>query len=244
MDDPAMTETISHSSSDAPLPGDLADQEVWLRRLIAEGSFHYVYTSYESQVPPTSHKYIWPVVMRELQRHFRGVHVLDAGCGNGTFCREMAKVPGWKISGVDLSQSGIEIARKICPQATFKIASINDEIESIFGHRFDAIVSIEVIPYMYDPRGFIEAHRDGLRDGGLLIMTAPYHGFLKNLAISMANRWDRHFASDQDGGCIKFWSRRTLSSLLEECGFRVIQFNGCGRIPYFWKSMVITAIRD
>jgi hypothetical protein len=43
------------------------------------------------------------------------------------------------------------------------------------------------------------------------------------------------------GGHIKFWSRATLSQLLRDNGFTVIDFSGVGRVPYLWKSMVLVA---
>lgn len=52
---------------------------------------------------------------------------------------------------------------------------------------------------------------------------------------------DAHFNSLDDYGHIKFWSRRTLTALLHECGFRVVQFCGAGRLPLLWKSMIVVA---
>jgi hypothetical protein len=75
--------------------------------------------------------------------------------------------------------------------------------------------------------------------GGKFICTTPYHGYLKNLAISLAGGWDKHADPLFDGGHIKLFSRRTLSALMAEAGFRKLEFRGAGRYPYFWKSMII-----
>ncbi|TVQ74972.1 MAG: hypothetical protein EA380_11850, partial [Phycisphaeraceae bacterium] len=45
------------------------------------------------------------------------------------------------------------------------------------------------------------------------------------------------------GEHIKFWSRRTMATLLERNGFCVAGFLGAGRAAYLWKSMVIAADR-
>jgi hypothetical protein len=42
-------------------------------------------------------------------------------------------------------------------------------------------------------------------------------------------------------GHIKFWSRKTISQLLNENGFRVVRFIGAGRLPLVWKSMIVVA---
>lgn len=57
----------------------------------------------------------------------------------------------------------------------------------------------------------------------------------------MTGKMDKHFTALWDGGHIKFWSKRTLTQLLEEFGFEIIEFKGSGRLPYLWKSMFIKA---
>ncbi len=78
-----------------------------------------------------------------------------------------------------------------------------------------------------------------LVSGGYLIISTPYHGYLKNLAIAIANKFDSHFTALWDGGHIKFWSKQSLSKLLFEEGFDVKKFVGAGRFPYLWKSMIL-----
>jgi len=66
---------------------------------------------------------------------------------------------------------------------------------------------------------------------------------LKNLALAATGKLDGHFTVLWDGGHIKFFSRRTLTTLLEQEGFHVVEFRGAGRWPYLWKSMVLAARR-
>jgi hypothetical protein len=77
--------------------------------------------------------------------------------------------------------------------------------------------------------------------GGELILSTPYNGYLKNILISVFDKWDHHLNPLWDGGHIKYWSRSTLTQLLLEQNFEIINFKGAGRIPYLWKSMVIKA---
>jgi 2-polyprenyl-6-hydroxyphenyl methylase/3-demethylubiquinone-9 3-methyltransferase len=66
---------------------------------------------------------------------------------------------------------------------------------------------------------------------------------LKNLALSIAGAWDAHHHPLVDGGHIKFWSRRTLAQLLSDEGFEEVAFQGAGRLPFLWKSMILMARR-
>jgi len=74
-----------------------------------------------------------------------------------------------------------------------------------------------------------------------LIVSTPYHGYLKNLALAVTGKLDAHFTALWDGGHIKFFSRSTLEQMLREEGFDVQAFVGAGRWPFLWKSMLMKA---
>ena len=110
---------------------------------------------------------------------------------------------------------------------------------------FDTIISTEVIEHLYDPRKYVTFCKNILSKSETtkeFILSTPYHGYWKNLALSLTGKMDNHFTALWDGGHIKFWSKATITKVLEEQGFTVIDFKGCGRIPYLWKSMLIKAI--
>jgi 2-polyprenyl-3-methyl-5-hydroxy-6-metoxy-1,4-benzoquinol methylase len=167
--------------------------------------------------------------------------ILDLGCGNGYLATHLLK-KGYNAYGTDASAEGIAIAKREYPERFFlqdlSTGKLPDELQSI---QFDTIISTEVIEHLYDPAGFIDFCKTCLPKGGELIISTPYHGYLKNLTLAIFNHWDKHLSPDWHGGHIKFWSRKTLSKLLTDKGFEVTDFKGCGRMPYFWKSMIIKA---
>jgi hypothetical protein len=61
---------------------------------------------------------------------------------------------------------------------------------------------------------------------------------LKNLGISLLNKWDSHFSVSWDVGHVKFFSVKTLREIFEDEGFSDIKFRFVGRFPAFWKSMI------
>lgn len=74
-------------------------------------------------------------------------------------------------------------------------------------------------------------------------MSTPYHGYLKNFMISILNKWDAHHFSLVEGGHIKFFSMRTLRTIIERNGFVVKEIKGVGRVPYLWGTMVAVAFK-
>ena len=188
---------------------------------------------------PCTDAYLSALVVRLCREH--GAHrVLDIGCGNGTLCRRLADA-GFAVTGMEPSGSGISLARRLVPEGTFVAAGVYDDPASLGGYLFDAVVCTEVAEHLFLPRALPRFAARVLAPGGALIVTTPYHGYLKNLALALAGAWDRHHDPLWDGGHIKFWSRRTLARLLEEQGFVVKRFIGAGRVPLLWKSMVVVA---
>ena len=95
--------------------------------------------------------------------------------------------------------------------------------------------------WVYAPRDYARTLVDLLEPGGTAIISTPYHGYLKNLALAATGRMDRHFTALWDHGHIKFWSIRTLSRLLSEAGLQDIRFLRVGRVPALAKSMIAIA---
>lgn len=191
---------------------------------------------------PCSCSYIAPQIIRLLKR--LGVKsVIDVGCGNGALCDMLQKL-GFRVVGVEYDKKGCELAREANPTVTFYNLSISDSstpITDAEGGRFDCVVSTEVIEHLYSPQCLPVFANQILVPGGYLIISTPYHGYLKNLLLSLFNHWDMHHTSLWEGGHIKFWSRKTLSTLLKQGGFRVDGFYGVGRLPFLWKSMILVA---
>jgi 2-polyprenyl-3-methyl-5-hydroxy-6-metoxy-1,4-benzoquinol methylase len=167
--------------------------------------------------------------------------ILDLGCGNGHLVNFLIS-KGFNAYGTDASENGIAIANKNNPGKFFvQDLSTGKLPVGIQNLNFDTIISTEVIEHLYDPAGFIDLCKAVLNTKGQIIISTPYHGYLKNLSISFFNKWDAHFSPMWHGGHIKFWSKASLSKLLTSAGFTVTAFRGCGRAPFFWKSMIIKA---
>lgn len=189
--------------------------------------------------PPQAHGYLVPAVLRNLSSLHLPNHkrrILDLGCGNGSAAAVFRKA-GFEVVGVDPSAAGIAQARAAHPHIQFHRASAYDDLVSRYG-RFPVVVSLEVVEHLYFPHVFAQRVYDLLEDGGFAIISTPYHGYLKNLAIALAGRMDRHYTALTAHGHIKFWSRRTMGRLLEEAGFQRVRFELVGRIPPVAKSMI------
>jgi 2-polyprenyl-3-methyl-5-hydroxy-6-metoxy-1,4-benzoquinol methylase len=187
------------------------------------------------------HRHFMPHVLAFAGRLLPNMRVLDIGCGNGFLCGEFLKC-GCKVVGIDLSGQGIELARRNYSGARFELIEANANILDHLGEEpFDLVVSTEVVEHLYRPRDWAKGCYMALKRGGTFICTTPYHSYFKNLLISLVGKWDTHANPLWDGGHIKLWSRRTLSTLLTETGFKNLEFRRAGRWPGFWMTMIVGA---
>lgn len=189
-----------------------------------------------------STEYIYPALV-EICREYHSETILDMGCGNGEIANKLIE-EGFAVCGVDGSKVGISIANKSHP-AHFWVMDFEKDVlpEPLRNMHFDAIISTEVIEHMYSPQRYVELCRKILMSCGgcMLYITTPYHGYFKNLIMALTGKLDAHFTALWEGGHIKFWSKKTITKLLETYGFRVLKTKGCGRVPYLWKSMLVVA---
>lgn len=189
-----------------------------------------------------AHDYLLPKVFQLLAASSQqpaASRIFELGCGNGSVANELSQ-RGYVVQGIDYSVSGIRVAREHYPHLKLDVGSAYDDLAGKYG-KFDCVLSLEVVEHLYFPRLFAKAVHDLLEDGGTAIISTPYHGYWKNLALALSGKMDAHFTTLWDGGHIKFWSVKTMTALLEEAGFRDIQVHRVGRVPALAKSMIVVA---
>ena len=144
---------------------------------------------------------------------------------------------GFDVTGVDTSASGIEHAQASFPHVRCEVGSVYEDLAARFGS-FDLVVSLEVIEHCLEPRAFAKTFLSLIARGGVGFLSTPYHSYLKNVALAVSGKMDSHFTALWDGGHIKFFSVKTLDTLLREAGAQQVRFERVGRIPQLAKWMI------
>jgi len=197
--------------------------------------------SYDAAKASHSSAYVWPVIDSFLTDVPEGARVLDLGSGTGELLASFTN-RGWERVGLDISASGVNLARTAHPEVTFVLADATGDLGSVLElGSFDVVVSSETLEHVTLPRLFVANAYRALKPGGRLVISTPYNGYLKHLAIALLGRSDAYLDPFWDWGHIKFFSVKTMSTLLWDAGFVDLEYEGAGRIPYFWKSMVFVA---
>lgn len=148
--------------------------------------------------------------------------IIDFGSGQGDLALEMQRAfPGAVIAGFELSESGVEIARRKLPAGRFIQADLlKDErpaaADALRGWADVAICS-EVLEHVDQPEIVLRNIRPYLRPGGRLIVTVP---------AGPMSAFDRHI------GHRRHYPARALSPLLDGAGYRIVRLASAG-FPFF-----------
>lgn len=109
--------------------------------------------------------------------------LLEVGCGNGHFLA-VARDRGWEVRGVELSRAHVERARAM----GLDVAYGDVAADALFaGERFGAVVMIEVLEHVPDPRGLLAACAARLDEDGVLFLTTPNFGSVTRRLLG--SRW-------------------------------------------------------
>ncbi|HET9288594.1 MAG TPA: class I SAM-dependent methyltransferase [Gaiella sp.] len=137
--------------------------------------------------------------------------LLDVGCAAGFFVDEATR-RGWEACGVDVSRAMIQWGRRHIA-AELRVGTLRDVP---IDPEVSCVTMWDYIEHALDPRGDLEHAFARLRPGGVLALSTGDAG--SALARASLARW--HLMTPRHHNF--FFSRRTITRLLESVGFEVL----------------------
>jgi SAM-dependent methyltransferase len=147
-----------------------------------------------------------------------GARILDAGCGSGRNMVELAH--RGTVTGVELSQTSVEIARsrgagEVIAGSVLDVPLPDDS--------FELAVTLDVIEHLEDDLAALRELRRLVAPGGALLVTVPAYQWL----------WSGH---DEINHHHRRYTRRTLRAVAEQAGWKQ------ARTTYFNSLLLPVAI--
>jgi SAM-dependent methyltransferase len=107
----------------------------------------------------------------------KGDHLLDVGCGDGSFTIPLAENFG-KVTAIDVQQPFLDaFAKKVSGQQKFRILNMSAEMMEFHGSTFDTLITIETIEHIPDLEKAAREFYRVLKPGGDLVITCPNRFF-------------------------------------------------------------------
>jgi 2-polyprenyl-3-methyl-5-hydroxy-6-metoxy-1,4-benzoquinol methylase len=170
-----------------------------------------------------------------------GLRVLDVGCGEGSFTAALAAA-GARAVGLDVAEEPLRRARGRHPELELRLIAESGEWPASDAS-FDVVWAGEVIEHVADTAAWLSQLRRVLRSGGSLVLSTPANGGAGLLAAALSRRaFARRF--DPCGEHLRFYSRATLTRLIEDFGFQGVSVRGAGGLPGARRVLLLHAERS
>jgi 2-polyprenyl-6-hydroxyphenyl methylase/3-demethylubiquinone-9 3-methyltransferase len=151
--------------------------------------------------------------------------VLDIGCAQGTIAITLAE-SGYEVTANDIRSSYISYARMRDDNKR-----VNFIRENFLDYnpvdKFQAVIFTEVIEHIVDHSTFLRHILNCMSPGGILIVTTPNHGYIRQRLpsfseVNLEENKDKQFSSHGSDHFYLF-KKQELMGLLNEAGFEVIK---------------------
>ena len=167
---------------------------------------------------------------------FRGLRILDIGCGGGLLSEPMARL-GADVVGADAAARNIPVARIHAEQSGLDIDYRHTTAEAMAaaGETFDVVLNMEVVEHVASPIDYLRACHDLLRPGGLHICSTlnrnPKSYVMAIIGAEHIMRWLPKGTHEWS----KFITPDELFDLLRQAGLDPVDRKGFVFNPVAWS---------
>ncbi len=144
-----------------------------------------------------------------------GRRMLEIGTGAGLFLKA-AERAGWLVQGVEVNPDAAAFARDHLDLDVRTGTAVDVDAPDV---SFDAVVMLDVIEHLFDPRDTVETAFRLLRPGGTLLIQTPNFDALSRWALG------REWAVLSPMEHLYYFNESTLTRLLTRVGFSSVAFD-------------------
>jgi 2-polyprenyl-3-methyl-5-hydroxy-6-metoxy-1,4-benzoquinol methylase len=145
---------------------------------------------------------------------------LDIGCGKGRLGAFLKQKFDAKVTGIEIFPEYAAIASKCLDE----VLCGNIEVLELaaFSDQFEYIIFSDSLEHLLDPKSAVNKAKDLLRSDGALLLSVPnIRNFRVTLPLVFLGKFEYQDEGLLDRTHLRFFTRSSISNLLESCGFEV-----------------------
>lgn len=202
-----------------------------------------------SQVMEPEFPFQHPVSRRDVDSRIRSVildirarhgamRILGIGRGAQPICHHFRDA-GYSVGFVEFHNNRPSCSAEATAMENYDSPFIDPS--PVLGMPFEMAISIESERLFSEPSSLVEVAAMRLEEGGILVVSIPYSGYLKNLMSSLHAWWKFAFSWAWDSSFIQQWSKKCLVMLLESHGFKIVEYIGVRGPSLEWEFLMLVA---
>lgn len=167
---------------------------------------------------------------------FKGLRILDIGCGGGLLSEPMARL-GATVVGADAAPRNIPVAQVHAEQSGLTIDYRNTTAEDLAasGERFDVVLNMEVVEHVADPLGYLTACQQLLKPGGLMLCSTLNRNPKSFMMAIVGAEWVMRWLPKGTHDWAKFITPDELYELIRKAGLDPVDRKGMMFNPVSWR---------
>lgn len=169
---------------------------------------------------------------------FKGLRILDIGCGGGLLCEPMARL-GATVVGADAAAGNIPVAKLHAEQSGLDIdyRHITAEALAEAHEQFDVVLNMEVVEHVASPPAYLFACQQLLRPGGLHICSTLNRNPKSFLFAIIGAEWVMRWLPKGTHDWNKFITPDELFALLQDSGLKPVDRKGFvfNKVAWSWS---------
>lgn len=175
-----------------------------------------------------------PVFVRVVREHGGRPEVLDVGCWNGTLGRTLVRDANAIVDGIERDEEQAQHARDNGYRRV-DVSDLDRGVPPAEGRTYDFLLFGDVLEHLVHPEQVVDALTPRLKPGGRVIVSLPNVAFAANRLTHLLGRWDYKDYGILDRTHLRFFTKRSMVSLIEGAGLRVVRIDGyVGLHKYPW----------
>ena len=172
----------------------------------------------------------------------RGAFVLDAGCHTGIMGEVLRSRKECKVIGIDSDTKALDIARERLQSVFFldlDQSGWSDHLIKEGFHNFDAILFGDVLEHTSAPERILTEAKKLLRPGGRIIVSVPNVAHWRVRFGLLFGKFEYAESGILDRTHLRFFTRRTARRMVENSGYRIIQYDVAGyALPHWFLRLL------
>lgn len=157
--------------------------------------------------------------------------VLELGPATGYLTKYLKEKLGCVVHCIEVSEKMASEAERFCERMV--VADINAvQLEEQFaGHQYDTIIIADVIEHLRENEKTLRSCRKLLKADGRCILSFPNIAHASIIGGLLKGRFDYTPEGLLDRTHVRFYTRASMTALLEKCGFSIVETERLTRLP-------------